>query len=376
MTEPNQTKDTAILIPSYKPDGKLAPYVAALKAAGFAKIVVVDDGSGEEFAPVFATIAQDEVVHIIRYAVNGGKGVALKRGMQYLWEECPGCRFVITADSDGQHTVSDTLRMCEALHKNGNGMLLGSRNFSQENVPTRSMLGNRITSVVFYLLYGNWVSDTQTGLRGFGRDLLPKMMAVRGARYEYEMNMLIDCAIAKIPIHKLEIETVYENNNEGSHFRTLQDSARIYGTIFAGFFRFISSSAISFGLDYGLFVLFNFLFKTYVPSLEHQFRFAFIAMMGNILVATVAARLISGVFNFYVNKNLVFHDHGDTKRAIFRYMCVFLLNMLLSAGLTSSVHLWLGMSDNIAKIPVDILLFLLSYQLQQKWVFVTGDTGK
>ena len=52
-----------------------------------------------------------------------------------------------------------------------------------------------------------------------------------------------------------------------------------------------------------------------------------------------------------------------------RYLGVFLLVMLLSAVLTSSLHLWLGWSDNTAKIPVDIVLFFVSYHLQRRWVF-------
>ena len=367
--DPKQAQDTAVLIPSYKPDHKLAPYVSALREAGFVKIVIVDDGSGPEFAPVFDAIPQDDRVHVIHYEPNGGKGVALKRGMQYLWEECPQCAYVITADSDGQHTVPDTLRMCESLHQESDGLLLGSRDFSQSNIPAKSLLGNRITSAVFFLLYGRWVSDTQTGLRGFARDLLPDMMAVRGDRYEYEMNMLIRCASQKIPLCKIAIETVYENNNEGSHFRAVQDSARVYGVIFAGFFRFISASLVSFLVDFGLYLLLNNLLRAYVPALEHNFRFLFVSILTRILVATVVARLASGVINFFLNKRLVFFDQSAVGRPFRRYLCVFFLVMLLSASLTSSLHLWLGISDNAAKIPVDIVLFMLSYQLQQKWVF-------
>ena len=47
----------------------------------------------------------------------------------------------------------------------------------------------------------------------------------------------------------------------------------------------------------------------------------------------------------------------------------FLTLLILSAVLTSSLHLWLGWSDNTAKIPVDIVLFFVSYHLQRRWVF-------
>lgn len=362
-------RQSALIIPAYKPDDRLPPYVQALKEAGVGRIVVVDDGSGDSYQNLFHSIPQDGVTHIISYAPNRGKGVALRTGMQYLLEECPDQRYIITADSDGQHTAADVLRMVESLHQDHEGLLLGSRDFSGANVPPKSRMGNRITSVVFKLLYGRWVGDTQTGLRGFERSLLPTMAAVKGDRYEYEMNMLIECASLKLPIRALPIETVYENNNEGSHFRAFHDSVRIYGVIFSGFFRFISSSLIGFGVDYLLYLLLNNLFKAGVPTLEHQFRFLFISVLSRIALATVIARIVSGTVNYLLNQKVVFHYDGPTKGSVFRYLCVFFLIMLLSAGLTSSLHLWLGLNENLVKVPVDLALFFFSYYLQRKWVF-------
>lgn len=359
----------ALIIPAYKPDDRLPPYIQALKEAGIGKIVIVDDGSGDSYSPLFNSIPQDEQVHIISYMPNGGKGVALRTGMRYVLDECPGLEYIVTADSDGQHTVKDVLRMVDSLSENHEGLLLGSRDFSGADIPVKSRLGNRITSAVFLLLYGRWVGDTQTGLRGFHRELLPTMIAVKGDRYEYEMNMLIECAGLKQPIRPLPIETVYENNNEGSHFRAFQDSARIYGVIFSGFFRFISSSMIGFLVDYVLYLLLNNVLKIYAPVLDHQFRFLFISVVSRIAIATIIARIISGVVNFFLNQKVVFHYHGSIKKSLPRYLAVFFLIMLLSAGLTSSMHIWLGWSDNTAKIPVDIVLFFLSYYLQRKWVF-------
>ena len=36
-------KETAVIIPAYKPDSRLPPYVAALREAGIGKVVIVDD---------------------------------------------------------------------------------------------------------------------------------------------------------------------------------------------------------------------------------------------------------------------------------------------------------------------------------------------
>ena len=45
-------KVTAI-VPSYKPDEKLAGVLRDLAAAGFERIIVVDDGSGPEYEAYF-----------------------------------------------------------------------------------------------------------------------------------------------------------------------------------------------------------------------------------------------------------------------------------------------------------------------------------
>ena len=339
---PNEhAMDTAILIPSYQPDGKLAPYVQALR----------------------------ETVHVLRYPENHGKGYALRVGMRYLYDACPDIAFVITADSDGQHTVPDTLRMADALHENGSGLLLGSRDFAQAHVPAKSRMGNRITTAVFQALYGQHVGDTQTGLRGYSRALLGRFLQTKGDRYEYEMNQLIDCSIDKIPIRALPIETVYENNNEGSHFHPVRDSWRIYRVILGRFFRFIAASMVCFLVDYGIYVLLNNLFKEHVPALNSYLTFLPVRMVAHIALAAVLARIVSSTLNFFINKNLVFSNKAGLGGTFVRYACTVVLIVAISVWLTSNLHIWFGWNDDLVKMPVDILLFFLSYYLQRRWVF-------
>ena len=73
-------------------------------------------------------------------------------------------------------------------------------NFNLDHVPPKSRHGNKITSAVFRLLYGVYLPDTQTGLRAFRMADLPFMLDVPGERFEYEMQVLIACARAKLPL--------------------------------------------------------------------------------------------------------------------------------------------------------------------------------
>ena len=66
---------------------------------------------------------------------------------------------------------------------------------------------------------GERIPDTQTGLRGYPAAMIPWLRSVRGDRYEYELNLLLEARNAGYAICSVEIDTVYLNHNSGSHFR-------------------------------------------------------------------------------------------------------------------------------------------------------------
>lgn len=218
--------DTIILIPAYKPDEALISTVAELREMGY-DLVIVDDGGGEEYYKIFRSVVPFATV--LRKKTNHGKGAALKSGFQFIQRNCPDCRYIITADADGQHRPADIARIDAYLHEFG-GFVIGAREFVG-NVPVRSLLGNTLTREVFAAVSGVHVEDTQTGLRGFETTLCPWLLSIPGNRYEYEMNMLLDAAKRKIPIGEIPIETVYEQGNPSSHFDPVKDSVKIYRCI-------------------------------------------------------------------------------------------------------------------------------------------------
>ena len=104
-----------ILIPSYEPNEKLVNLVEQIKELTNIPIIVVNDGSGENYNEIFETL-KTKGVTVLKHQTNQGKGAAIKTGIKYLIKnnEKQGC---VCADSDGQHTVKDILRICEELEK-------------------------------------------------------------------------------------------------------------------------------------------------------------------------------------------------------------------------------------------------------------------
>ena len=334
------------LIPAYKPNENLIYFVQSLEKKGI-EVVVVDDGSGEEYLPLFSQLVKNSNAKIIRFYINQGKGAALKEGLSYL-NKIEGDFTVITLDADGQHSLKDAIYLLEKAATSEDVLILGSREQSKDS-PLRSRIGNYITKKVFYFSTGVDIEDTQTGMRAFKKSLIPKLLEIKGERYEYEMNMLLEFAKEGIKMKEYPIETIYINDNEESHFDTVKDSIRIYSQII----KFCTSSLLSFGID----------FLIYSISL---------IMSQSILFSNAFARIISLHFNFFINKKFVFEEDKNTKTSSKEYFSylglaafIFVMNTLILRGIVETFNI----NAIIAKILTEVILFTLSYLVQKKLVF-------
>ena len=333
----------AILIPAYKPDDKLVALTDQLLTHDDLKLVVVDDGSGEAFRPVFEAL--DKRVTLISYHDNKGKGGALKTGIRYIMDHMPECERLVTADADGQHRYADIRRVLDKSEEMPGALVLGSRAFDGD-VPLRSRFGNAMTRQVFAIASGVKVRDTQTGLRGFDRDGMRLFVDVPGDRYEYEINMLLTAARAEMPIYEVTIETVYLNDNESSHFNPLKDSLRIYACIL----KFACSSLICFGIDYVLFQL----LRTFIP----------LTWVSNLL-----ARIVSASVNFTLNKKLVFKGNEKTLPAVLKYAALAVFIYLIDTAILALLYEKLGWSRYVVKIISGVLGYLISFPMQGRIVY-------
>lgn len=216
-----------ILIPAYHPQENFIDLIKDLTNYNFT-IIVVNDGSGSKYNKIFKEISK--YAKVISYKENQGKGYALKKGLKYIKKNYK--RYIIcTMDCDYQHTITDSIKLINQSKKDSDKLLLGKR-IRTNKTPLRSKIGNSITRYIYRKITKVDIYDTQTGLRTFTEKLIDFMINIPGNRYEYEMNVLLNCHKYNIQIKEIEIETVYLDNNANSHFNSLKDSYLIYKNIF------------------------------------------------------------------------------------------------------------------------------------------------
>ncbi|MBQ8911971.1 MAG: GtrA family protein, partial [Clostridia bacterium] len=256
--------------------------------------------------------------------------------------------------------------------------LLGQNQDDDQNEDDDEDMSRTATFPFLNKLFGGMqLSDTQTGLRAFPIDILEQMVKTKGDRYEYETQMLLNFKSLKIPYAEEKIRTVYIEENQTSHFRVVKDSFRIYKMIFAHFFKYLITSFASYLLELAIVSGLTLLINTTVKW-DLTFTTA---------VAYVGARVLSSLFNFFMNQKFVFDAKCSMKKSLWKYyaLCIplaiagLIINMLFVEGAVWLDFLPTGVERyvNIIIHPlVQIIMFLFTFAVQREWVYKTDSKHK
>jgi dolichol-phosphate mannosyltransferase len=184
--------------------------------AGVDRLVIVDDGSEPEVARALDSFTAEgvEVIHLPR---RGGKGSAVREGVEYVRREADA---VLVIDADAQHPAEAIPAFVAAAHDAE--LVIGDRFDDLRAMPRHRRVANRATRRLFQLRTGDRVRDTQNGMRlirGRALDLLP------GGGFEAETRHLRRALDADIAVAWVPIPAIYGEGR--SSFRTGRDSLRV-----------------------------------------------------------------------------------------------------------------------------------------------------
>ena len=191
------------LIPAHCPGEILTDLVQELSMRDFF-IVVVNDGSGSEYEPLFNDVSLCAVV--LTHHEAQGRGASIRTALTYLRQHFPFHYTIVTMDADGKYRLGDAEHICRIAEENRGAFVLGAR--IQKGQPLRTRLSCRLSSFWFKLTTGASVGDTTTGLRAFSDELVPQLLELGGEQNQYEKRVLTYCARKHIPLAEVKVRTV------------------------------------------------------------------------------------------------------------------------------------------------------------------------
>ncbi len=254
----NSKPHICALIPTYNNGGTIVDVVRRVHKQMHDIIVVVDGSTDDTMTQLNAL---DFKITIVEHSQNRGKGKALVSGF-YKAKEM-GFTHALTIDGDGQHYPEDIPVLLRALDIHSEALIVGSRQFSDENMDSKSKFANRFSNFWFRLQTTINLPDTQTGMRIYPLNRLYGLKLLT-SRYEAELELLVFAAWRNVPLVPVPIRVYYPPKEERvSHFVPWRDFTRIsilncflcLGALLFGYVNMYWRNVISFGY-FGFVMLF------------------------------------------------------------------------------------------------------------------------
>lgn len=210
-----------VIIPTYNNEKTLAKVVTGVLSYT-SQVIVVNDGSTDSTATI---LNQFPGITVVDYAVNVGKGYALRQG--FLKALALGYDYAITIDSDGQHYPDDLPLFLEKLKLHPGALIMGARNMEQAGVPSKSSFGNKFSTFWYKVETGITLRDTQTGYRLYPIRKMEHLSFIT-KKFEFEIEVIVRAAWSGIEITEIPVQVFYaEKDKRVSHFRPFKDFTRI-----------------------------------------------------------------------------------------------------------------------------------------------------
>ena len=217
----------AAVIPAYNEARSIASVVGGIRGV-VDRVIVVDDGSSDDTAARARTAGAE----VIAYAVNGGKGTAVRNGLARVFEE--EFSHVLLLDADMQHLPEEAAPLIAEAERSGADVVVGERQFDRSRMPAPRYHANRLGSRALSWFVGAPIQDTQCGFRVFRVDAL-RPLALTASGYEIETEMLIKVRRRGGRVASVPITAVY--GGQRSKLRPIPDTTRT--CFLAVYYRFL-----------------------------------------------------------------------------------------------------------------------------------------
>lgn len=210
-----------VLIPTYN-NAKTIEAVIQSTLEYCDEVIVVNDGCTDQTKEIIAKYPQ---LIVVIHEVNQGKGVGLRNGFKKAVDL--GFDYVISIDSDGQHFPSDFIIFLNKIEQQPGSLIIGARNMTVENVPTKSTFGNKFSNFWFWAETGIKLPDTQSGYRLYPVQRLKKIWLFT-TKFELEIEVIVKAAWRGVPVIPVPVSVYYAPQEERvTHFKASRDTTRI-----------------------------------------------------------------------------------------------------------------------------------------------------
>jgi glycosyltransferase involved in cell wall biosynthesis len=214
------------LVPVYNHHQVLAQTLANIRHFNL-PVVLVDDGSDELCKSIMRDLAAiDAQVHLIQRPANGGKGAAIKTGLQAAARL--GFTHALQIDADGQHNSADIPRFLQLAEFAPATLIAGMPEYDA-SVPKGRLYGRYLTHIwVWINTLSLDITDSMCGFRVY--PVTPSNLLIKaepmGERMDFDTEFMVRWHWREWPLQQLPTRVIYPEQGV-SHFHVWRDNKLI-----------------------------------------------------------------------------------------------------------------------------------------------------
>lgn len=231
----------SIIVPVYNEEKTILEVISNLNKlvipAVSKEVIVVDDGSTDTTTEKLKKV---KTAKVIFHKKNSGKGSAVKTGIKNATGD-----YIIIQDADLEYDPEYIKILIEPIKQKKSEVVYGTRlkrmpNLSGEEKTLQFLthyFGNRFLSLVTSLLYGQWITDMETGYKLFPKNALNGIkLNARG--FEFEPEITAKLMKKGYRIFEIPIKVIPRGYDEGKKINTVRDGLKAVLSLFK--YRFIN----------------------------------------------------------------------------------------------------------------------------------------
>lgn len=198
-----------IVVPVFNEEDILEEFYSRVCNLGLdLNLIFVDNGSFDSSLSILESFKD---VSIIRHNSNEGYGASLIDGMRQSI-----CENIIIIDADCEYPPEVIPDILEALRDNDliyTSRLLNRKSAHDANMPYLKLLGNRIISTLFNVLFSQHTTDLYTGCKGLKRQ---SVEGITFSRMGFEHVLEFACILSSRGHKIVDIPITYKPRDTGS----------------------------------------------------------------------------------------------------------------------------------------------------------------